>query len=164
MNKFNKLVNASIANWDDLKSFGINALTGERCGFGLRLLCDLNQEGLELICKFFAIAEPGFESSWNSQVNGKPVVASIMLPTSILSDLGAFALLQKWGQVWIHSNGYVEVPSEDSIETYRAAWKNVETSEDIKTKVPEYFKGIRWIKGIGETQHGGICTHQMSGR
>jgi hypothetical protein len=82
----------SITNFHQLEEFGLNSLTGEACKLGMRLLVDVNADGLALLRDFFgcpglAIAEP-----WNTTVNEKPAVGSIMLTRLTLQDLTRFVL------------------------------------------------------------------------
>jgi hypothetical protein len=46
----------TVRDWNDLRSFGINALTGEACAVGKRLLCDVNDQGRKLLCSIFGFA------------------------------------------------------------------------------------------------------------
>lgn len=86
-----------IHGWSDLKQFGINSLTGESCAFSMRLLCDLSEEGTDLMSEFFGLprndASLCFAPPWNSRVGDDPSIASIMLPKGIFDDLCRFALL-----------------------------------------------------------------------
>ena len=85
----------AIKCWRDFEEFGIDALTGESCGYAMRLLCDVTASGKAIIEQFFGnriTIEPG--SNWNSGSKNDPHVGSIMLPRSIIVDLGAFCLLQ----------------------------------------------------------------------
>lgn len=78
--------------WDDLRGFGIIALTGEACGCGLRLLCDVTSQGAILVERFLGgnvTIEPG--SNWNGKSGEDKHVGSVMLPYSILPELAAFA-------------------------------------------------------------------------
>lgn len=87
-----------IQNWRGLEEFGINALTGEACAYGLRLLCDLNEDGCKAVSAFLGLAynpedvSANFHENWNSTVNGKPAVASCMLPRNCLTDMSIFLL------------------------------------------------------------------------
>lgn len=91
---------AYINNWSDLSKYGINCLTGEACAYSMRLLCDLNEDGIELLCNFFGmsyvegITRP-FSKNWNSQVNNKPAVSSVMLPRGVFEELCRFALFSR---------------------------------------------------------------------
>lgn len=83
----------SLHSFKDLKAYGINALTGEACGYSLRVLCDLNEDGVALIEEFFGSTLQVTENSnWNSQVEEKPAVGSVMLARSIFQDLALYCL------------------------------------------------------------------------
>lgn len=81
--------------WDDMEQFGIRLLTGEACGYAMRLLCDVTEDGKRLIQAFLGgniEIKPG--SNWNGGNVSDPHVGSILLPRGILMELGAFALLK----------------------------------------------------------------------
>jgi hypothetical protein len=88
-----------VNNTRDLQQFGINVLTGEACSYGLRLLCDLTQVGVDLVSSFFGGLSHSpenerrgypFPQNWNSGA-----IASVMLPRSILfSELAIFAMFR----------------------------------------------------------------------
>lgn len=83
----------TITNWHDLAPYGIIFLTGESCGYGGRVLCDLSPYGVSLIEEFLGCTvtvKPG--SNWNSDCGA---CGSILLPRAILSDLAVFVLLVK---------------------------------------------------------------------
>lgn len=78
-----------IRSWLDLRPYGITFLTGESCGLGMRVLCDLTPHGKDLIEAFLGSTVQVTENSnWNS--GG---VGSVLLPHSILSELACFALI-----------------------------------------------------------------------
>ena len=81
--------------WRDLEQFGICALTGEACSHAMRLLCDVTADGKRIVESFLGgrveIAEG---SNWNSRCSSGDHVGSVLLPRSILTDLGAFCLLE----------------------------------------------------------------------
>lgn len=83
-----------IHDWHDMNQFGINVLTGESCAFGMRLLCDLNEDGVVLINDYFGI-NGAFNANWNSEVDGKLAIASVMLPRELLMPLARFALFRR---------------------------------------------------------------------
>ena len=82
----------TISNWDDLRPHGIIALTGEACGLGYRLLCDLTERGQRLIEKALGCGlNPA--GNWNCGSETDPHVGSVMLARELLPVLGVFALL-----------------------------------------------------------------------
>lgn len=84
----------TVTGLKDLGQFGINALTSEACSFGLRILCDVNEAGKQLLEEFFSFANLELSANWNSTVDGVPAVGSIMLSRSITFDLAQFALFR----------------------------------------------------------------------
>ncbi len=94
---------------ETLNELGITALTGEACAYSMRLLCDVNQDGVELINKAFGMtlsihtdvdhAGNAITSCMmrrhNSQVNGKPSVASIMLTYGMIDELIKFGIVDR---------------------------------------------------------------------
>jgi len=87
---------ATISSWSDLERFGINPLTGEACAYSLRLLCDLNEDGVATLIEFFGgniVFIKG--SNWNSQVNSKPATASVLLPKNLFPVLGKYLLFRQ---------------------------------------------------------------------
>jgi len=82
----------TIHNWNDMPQLGINALTGESCAFGMRLLCDLNEHGRELIRDWLGLpVDCAFADNWNSQVDNLPAVGSVMLHRDSLPQIVEFA-------------------------------------------------------------------------
>lgn len=83
----------SVRSWGDLDQFGIHALTGEACGFAMRALCDVTAQGKALIERFLGgTVQIVADSNWNGGSGAGDHVGSVMLPWSILTDLGAFCL------------------------------------------------------------------------
>lgn len=73
---------------------GINILTGEACRLGQRLLCDLNEDGVELVERYLGCKVKA-ESNQNSMVGEKPAVASVFLGRETLREMGVFGLMLK---------------------------------------------------------------------
>lgn len=75
---------------------GINPLTGEACALSMRILCDMNAEGAALMREYLGLPfDCALSPAWNSTVNGKPSVASVMIERSAFPALVHFALLRK---------------------------------------------------------------------
>lgn len=83
-----------IHGWAGLEQLGVNCLTGESCRYSMRLLCDLNQAGRELMVDYLGLGAGPLARPWNSAVDGKPSVASIMLHCESLPQLAKFALFR----------------------------------------------------------------------
>lgn len=79
-----------------LGQFGVNVLTGEACKFGMRLLCDLSEEGADLVRQFFGAPDMDcLPLSWNKYMpHGGRAVASVLLPRSVMQDLMVYALFK----------------------------------------------------------------------
>lgn len=97
----------SLSDWNSLEVFGIRSLSRERCAYSLRVVCDLNEDGRRLVSQLLDVDEGAFASQWNSMVDGKPAVASVMLPIGMFDDLamfasfeaGALAIIKGFGQL-----------------------------------------------------------------
>ena len=85
----------TFTNWDDLREYGINPLTGEACGYSLRILCDLSDTGVTLMAGFFGLNDKSFKPSWNTKVSEEKSTASIMLPYSIFQQLVTYIAFLK---------------------------------------------------------------------
>lgn len=93
----------SIHKWDDLREFGITPLTGEACGIGMRLLCDLTEEGAKYVEDFLGNTVKLVEdSNWNSGAK-----YSVMLSRGIFTDLAAFILCSKYGNSYVRKDGMI---------------------------------------------------------
>jgi hypothetical protein len=84
-------------DWQDLRQFGIDVLTGEACRVGTRILCDVTDDGMDVVCDLLGLpkSSAAFEPSWN----GGKAVASVMLPRSLWHDLAVWCLLRRCAEV-----------------------------------------------------------------
>jgi hypothetical protein len=101
--------NKHITDLHHLEQYGINLLTGESDAYCMRLLCDLNEDGVALVRTYFGMpkhveVKSQFNENWNSQVNGKPAIASILLAHEILWEIAKFALLHVDGYDYVVKN------------------------------------------------------------
>jgi len=113
-----------IKSWGDLKKYGISFLTGESCAYGLRGLFDLNEEGKALIEGYFGgtvTVRPG--SNWNSEVNGKPAVGSVLLDFHLLTPLAVYILF--------HVENVYAVCYPEGGGVYGVDKENFETAKDL---------------------------------
>jgi hypothetical protein len=135
--------------FDDLRAYGINCLTGEACGIGYRILCDLDEKGAALVRKCLGLV-PGsvFARGWNNSQGW-----SVMLPHEMVIPLGIFALLD---------NGCKEVLATNG-ELY-----GVELEEDAdklyQTLMQFGRSHVRRLKYRGTGPGGDRHVHEMSGR
>ena len=152
----------AIKDWHDLDRFGIICLTGESCGYGRRLLCDLTAKGAATVARFFGLASPNgemFAENWNHGELGDPHVASIMLPRfGLLDELALFCCLdQGTAAAVIRTDGSILV-IETVDEAMDLGWdgKSMWISSDCKYGS---LQGQRvYAGGVGRNKH------QFSGR
>jgi hypothetical protein len=83
-----------VTSFANLEQFGISALTGEACAFGMRTLCDVNEEGKQLLSEFFGISELTLCPNWNTLVDGAPAIGSVLLVRELLNPLARFAFFR----------------------------------------------------------------------
>lgn len=90
-----------INSWDDLRTFGIECLTGEACGLSYRLLCDVTERGKRVLQVALGIPDLNLPDSWNRGDPDDPHVGSMMVAPELLVPLGVFALLENGcREVW----------------------------------------------------------------
>lgn len=95
----------TIVRWDHLAEFGIEPLTGESCGLGYRILCDVTAKGKNVLEKCLGIPSLALPESWNRGSDRDPHVGSIMLAPEFLIPLAVFALLENGcKEVWLVPN------------------------------------------------------------
>ncbi|MBB5409254.1 hypothetical protein HDG34_003195 [Paraburkholderia sp. HC6.4b] len=100
----------AVNTWAHLEHFGIKALTGEACSYMMRILCDVNEDGRLGILDYLSLpVNTVLTGPWNSLVNGKPSVGSIMLHRDCLPALAEF-MLRRAGV-----RALVRLPSSGSI-------------------------------------------------
>ena len=114
----------SIARWDHLGEFGIVPLTGESCGLGYRMLCDVTARGKNVLEKCLGIPNLVLPPSWNQGSEQDPHVGSIMLAPEFLVPIGAFALLENGcKEVWLVQHqgvhGIQSADPKDTVESIR---------------------------------------------
>ena len=126
---------AHFNGWSDLTPFGINYLTGESCAYGLRILCDLSEQGVSIMREF--LSADSFSQSWNSRVGDAPAVASVMLTRSVFRDLAlfisfhvlkhSFAVVGTGGTVDSYSDEFLvehKIDRETAREHFLGSWYN----------------------------------------
>src|SRR3954469_23798003 len=83
-----------VHSWNDLERYGIIPLTGESCGLGYRLLCDVTAQGKNVLEKCLGTPNLNLPESWNRGSEQDPHVGCIMLAHEMLRPLAVFALLE----------------------------------------------------------------------
>ena len=106
----------TITCWDDLRPYGIVALTGESCGLSYRILCDVTATGKSVLEKMLGITELVLSENWNRGTEEDPHVGSIMLAPEMLTTVAVFALLEHGCiEAWrIENRGVVGIQPIDS--------------------------------------------------
>lgn len=140
-----------IRNWQDLREFGINVLTGEACTLGCRALVDLTENGARNLRNFFGLqSNAQFALNWNSEAIG-----SCFLPWSILPDLSAFLLIQesRCTQVFQYQDSVCGIESHDEVEDVNH-WREAAGADLTRT----------WAPLHGQPANGLSSIHVMSGR
>lgn len=150
------LMDVSIDGWSHLKTYGIDALTGEACALSNRLLCDLNEEGKDHIISFLGLDEMGaaspnvFAPNWNSGRDmATPAVASIMLPKSCFVELTMHILQRKGFEEYLVDTQHRIVYA--TMRPVSDAWRYL-----VANASGHYRKG--WFPQSTSNEH------QMSGR
>ena len=142
----------TISDWNDLKEYGIQFLTGERCGYSMRILCDLNEDGKKLIESFFCMKVD--ENNWNNTVNGKPAVASVMIPYDLFKQLATYCLFHVGNYAMVIYSGGSAVTGITRKEwgEHGHLWENMTRKSNFCYKEdPSICRN-------------GLNVHQMSGR
>ncbi|MFO0887906.1 MAG: hypothetical protein U0790_02045 [Isosphaeraceae bacterium] len=108
----------TVNSWRDLERYGIELLTGEACGLGYRLLCDMTAQGKKIIERCLGLKDLGPAEGWNRGRPGDPHVGSIMLTHEMLTPLAVFALLESGcKEVYLVKNSVVGIEASDPADT-----------------------------------------------
>lgn len=118
-------------NFRSLEKYGINTLTGEACAFSMRTLCDLNEDGAELLASFFGIKPDGFQLNWNSKVNGKPAIGSVMLCLDAIPSLLKFIAFAKLNAFAVvsGSDNVMILESQEQLDDFRKRYAHMPNVE-----------------------------------
>jgi hypothetical protein len=108
----------TVAKWDDLTKFGIEPLTGESCGLGYRILCDLTDQGRLILEKCLGAASLVPHLQWNSGTKEAPHTGSILLAPEMFPAITVFALLESGcKEVWRTKEGtHLGIEADDPPE------------------------------------------------
>lgn len=162
-------------NYDQLEQFGIRTLTGEACGLAMRVLCDVTEEGRQLLRAFFRMEVNA--DKWNGGVG------SVMLPRSVMEDIWIFANVRA-GKPMVFAGGHVhhdewETRSYETCEgetvtykTPKTGWRSeafvCESEKDIEhvnnMVASEFFYISRTYSKSNQPGNGLDNRHAMSGR
>jgi hypothetical protein len=146
----------AVCNWQDLVPLGIECLTGEACGLGLRILCDVNEDGLSLVRACLGAVEVKPAENWSGgRIEGKRKVGALMLPYDLFGTLAVFGLLRAGARQVVKVGGtYTPILTD----------QDAEMAELCERHARERGEHVR---RFGRSTHPGTGfrnTHQMSGR
>jgi hypothetical protein len=103
----------SFNSLSDLTAIGIEMLTGESDKLGIRLLCDVTEEGKVAVCRALGVNDIQLAPPWNSKGIGS------VLPTRDMLELIALVYMVEHcedGEIWQEDNGRLtHVPAQDLI-------------------------------------------------
>lgn len=108
---------------DSFVPYGINPLTGEACAFSLRILCDVNEDGLALLSEYWGVPNLQLAEPMNSQVNDKPSVGSVMLSRDAWRSLTRFVAARMGAAAVVHTpdgHSLVAVVDPEMVARYEA--------------------------------------------
>lgn len=153
-----------IDSWSDLQPYGVQALTGEACRVGYRLLADLTPEAARTFRDLYGLALDAFRGNWNG---GSGACASVMLPPGCFADVAAWCLLlqarcPRVGIVYgadTYSGFSVFGQGDDSAAEIQLFDSRVETQRET---LKRHVRILRLA--TDQPGEGTRCTHQMSGR
>lgn len=147
---------------EDFEKYGVSILTGEACAYGHRLLCDLNEEGVQLLSDYLGIQPTAFYKNWNSKVNNKPAVASIMLSRDVFQDLAKFILLHVERVTYLLDHNDSEVHGSSGWSGYDdEALEQYSYLQQLRQEGKIY---INWSVQCKQPQVNGRNVHGFSGR
>lgn len=114
---------------DKLRKYGITMLTGEADALGIRTLCDVNNDGLQLLRLTLGVSEIAMGKPMNSRVNGKDSVGSLFIPNDMIPTLCVVALANQPGivEVWEWANGDLRGMTEKECEEHADALTRYQT-------------------------------------
>jgi hypothetical protein len=144
----------TINSWNELRPFGIDALTGEACGLSYRLLCDVTQRGKSTIEKALGVKALDLRENWNRGGDEEPHVGSVMLAPELLVPLAIFALLENGcSEVWqTRSGSLVGIEPTDAPE-------RIEAMRQFYAQSENFARRYRYGGTAGDRNR-----HQMTGR
>jgi hypothetical protein len=151
-----------VRSWRDLERFGINALTGENCAVGRRVLCDLTENGRQIYLEACGLP-PDQETAPNWNSGGK---FSANIPYAMLDDIAIFAMLKAgYEAIYIHRNGTVQGASgEDKEHIDSLIQMEVDYCQQEYERTGEipksrgYFGDIRRILNPGRMRNEHVAT------
>ena len=151
---------ANFNSWADFKEYGINFLTGEACGYSMRLLCDVSEKGKGIVARFLGLpVDAPMLENWNSMVGDDPAVASVMLPRGLFKELARYIAFAELNLEYV-----TEAP-DGSVSAYSLSYLS---SHNITVDEAKNRLGGSWYTNPAVFRHGTVIggrnVHAMSGR
>ena len=109
-----------------LAKLGFDLLTGEACGLGARVLCDVTESGRQLLAEVLGVASLVPADRWNC---APETIGSVMIPRELFTPLIVFGLFREpqIRAVYLTSDGVYGMTSDDEIRSIdHAEWLTVE--------------------------------------
>lgn len=157
----------SISSMRDLEKYGFSLLTGEACGLGYRILCDVYPRGKKILENLLA-TEFKLAPSWNhTKQDGSEPVGSIMLPCSMLEPIAIFALLEVCPIVLVPLKDDSDLGKDwnwDGVHGFTQDEIAEGRVEDWLALLSSHGWKARKFHKHGDAQSGYRFQHQMSGR
>jgi hypothetical protein len=117
----------TVNSWNDIEPYGIVLLTGEACGLGYRLLCDVTERGRKTLEKCLGMTNLVLPESRNRGKPGDSHVGSIMLVREMLQPIAVFALLEAGcKEVYLVGDSVVGMEESGFIRRMRAGASRVQ--------------------------------------
>ena len=138
-----------------LKEHGFCMLTGEACGYSMRILFDIDDNAKRILSGYFGSAVEFNNGAWNGRDGAKN---SVMLPRDMIESLAIYILLSEceYTHVIVCST---ESAKDAGIHPFVRAYHNYDDySEDI-SQLRKF--GYDWRLYSGETARN---RHAFSGR
>ena len=138
-------------NLRDFQVFGINFLTGEACGYGGRILVDLDNYGLAIVNDWMGMAHPK-GNEWNRGC------ASAMISRDSIAALAVHCLVYSGREVIVSRTDYVVMSF-----TMDEWMKQDEEGVDMRTQYLTVYPNSR-VYVNSATAGGTRNRHEFSGR
>ena len=151
-----------IRNWIQLKEFGILPLTGEACSYSQRLLCDLSEEGVQLMEDFLGVpGVPGLKDilpiNWNLKVGEKDAIGSMLLHKDMLNSLIEFIAAHV-----LNCYGWAELDGTFFIFETPEQWAMIPA---YSLEGANFYRNVAFkIEVAPSVSVGGRNVHQATGR
>ena len=139
----------SITGIQDLKPYGLDALTGEACSHGFRILTDVTAKGKSIIERTMDV-KLELHDPWNTGTKDEPHIGSCMLPFEFVPPIAIFALLNDTSivEVWLMKSGTVLGFGVEDV--------------DQKDETRRFYE--KELRKVFYSRPSDRCLHQFTGR